>query len=97
MEFKDRPFECPIFCGSVPVMADCGPRRVYQPREQISLRPEPKGLQEELNAEVLGMKGESLRVRALHSFYVTPSERLVRGGDEFEVSRDKVFHVILPG
>lgn len=96
MKFKNRRTSSVVVCGSAPVTADLSTHREYRAGEQVSLRPEPKGLHDELNAVVLGMNGDRIRVRALHGFYLSPTEQLVKSGSEFEVAHDEVHHVILP-
>lgn len=98
MKLKSRPFDNPVVCGSAPLVASAGlgSGRIYVEGERVSLRPDAEALHDELNAMVLGMEGNQVRVRALHSFYINPQECLVNEGDEFAVSPDEVFHVILP-
>ena len=96
MKLKKRPTENPPVCGSGPLETDLSSRRTYRPGESVSVQPEATGLHSDLNAQVLGMSGDKLRVRALHAFYLTGTERLVERGAEFEVAHDEVFLVNVP-
>ena len=95
MKFKTCPMEDLILCRSAPSREIPSRHRAFRPGEQVSLHIDGKALHEELHAEVLA-NGENLLVRALHSVYASPTQCLVSRGAEFEVSRDKVFHVLIP-
>jgi hypothetical protein len=96
MKFNSRQTDGPVVCGAGPVaLHHLSPLRIYRRGERVSLRSHVAGIHEELNAEVVGMNGESVLVLALHPYFVSPTECNMKAGDEFEVSRDQVFNVLV--
>jgi len=96
MNFKPRPFACPVICGSVLLKVDLSANRAYRIGEEVTLRPDVSGLHDDLAAEVKGLVGDLLNVEALHEFYASPAQRVVKRGEKFTVSKDRVFRVAIP-
>jgi hypothetical protein len=95
MRFLLRTTQAPV-CYGPSGCAVGSPERVYATGEHITLHPCEGGRFDVVHAEVLGMQGEHLSVRALHDYYSSLYHCLVHHGDKFEVSPDNVFSFSLP-
>ena len=73
-----------------------GPRRIYLPGEQVTLHPSQGGRFDTVNAQVLGMSGGLLRLRALQDYHLSLNHCLVKHEEELEVTEDEVFSFSSP-
>jgi hypothetical protein len=93
MKFKIRPFQGATCAEGSRTTA---PSRFESPVQRgcrVTLCPDLEGFDDELYAEVVDANDQELRVRALHDLYVFATNRIVKHGDEFSVTRDHLFEV----
>jgi len=60
---------------------------------RITLYLDIANFDDEMYAEIVEVDGESLQVRALHDVYVGATQRILRLGDPFRVTRSHAFGV----
>jgi hypothetical protein len=96
--FQDRPYNCIPVCSSAPGHSDINVSRNFTEHEQASLRlladVDPR--RNHLNVKIVSAIEDRLRVRACHSVFNRSNVRLIATGEEFEISRSRVFSVTLP-
>lgn len=93
MQFKHSPVMGVISAGEV--QASRKPFSNVSMGSRVTLHPDLVDCDDEMYAEVVEIEGDVLQVRALHDVYCSATERVVKFGDPFSVTRDQVFAVRL--